>query len=401
MCVYAISGGTGAHMADLCAAAGLALPTLNQTTQDTLHEWIPTYLRVSNPVDNGGHPVGDWRGRRILDTLVADPDVAVIICPITGAFPPMSDTLATDLVEVAETTDKLICVVWGSPVGTEHAYRDILLGSSKVAVFRTFGNCVSAVRAWFDHHRFRARHRSPFVRLDVRPSAAADAAHRWLAGSGALTEFQSKQVLAAYGIAVTREEVVTSAAAAARAAMAIGGPVVLKASSPDLGHKSDLGLVRVGLRSAGEVRAAYAELVDRAGEVAPGVALDGVLVAEMVEGGVEAVVGLSTDDLFGPTVMVGLGGVLVEVLGDVTFRVPPFDRREAERMVAELRGAALLGGVRGRPPADVDALVDVVMKVQRLGLDLAGEVAELDVNPLVVQPEGLGAVALDALVLRR
>ena len=102
------------------------------------------YLRVSNPVDNGGHPVGDERGRKILDALVADPDVGLLICPITGAFPPMSDSLAQDLVDVAETTDKPICVIWGSPVGTEHAYRDILLGSSRVTVFRTFGNCVTA-----------------------------------------------------------------------------------------------------------------------------------------------------------------------------------------------------------------------------------------------------------------
>ena len=163
MCIYAISGGTGAHMADLCAAAGLRMPALSRRHPGALYEWIPRYLRVSNPVDNGGHPVGDERGRKILDTLVADPDVAALICPITGAFPPMSDRLAQDLVDVAETTDKPICVIWGSPVGTEHAYRDILPRSSKVAVFRTFGNCVTAVKAWLDYHRFRQDHVSPFT----------------------------------------------------------------------------------------------------------------------------------------------------------------------------------------------------------------------------------------------
>ena len=118
-----------------------------------------------------------------------------------------------------------------------------------------------------------------------------------------------------------------------------------------------------------------------------------------VTGGVETVVGVSHDDLFGPVVMVGLGGVFVEVLGDVTFRVPPFDEDEAERMVRELTGAALLDGVRGARPADVGALVDAIMKVQRLALDLArATIAELDVNPLVVRPRG--AVALDALVIR-
>lgn len=129
---------------------------------------------MTNPVDNGGHPVGDWRGRKIIDAILADPEVGVLICPITGPFPPMSDKLAQDLVDAAEQTDKLVCVVWGSPVGTEAAYRETLLGSSKVATFRTFANCITAVRAYLDHHRFVAAYRSPSTRLPAlprRPSA--------------------------------------------------------------------------------------------------------------------------------------------------------------------------------------------------------------------------------------
>lgn len=113
--VYSISGGTGAHFSDLATEAGLSLPTLSRAKQDELHQWIPQYLNVANPVDNGGHPVGDWRGRKIIDAILADPSVGVLICPITGPFPPMSDKLAQDLVDAAEQSDKLICVVWGSP----------------------------------------------------------------------------------------------------------------------------------------------------------------------------------------------------------------------------------------------------------------------------------------------
>lgn len=113
--VYSISGGTGAHFSDLATEAGLTLPTLSQAKQDELHQWIPAYLNVANPVDNGGHPVGDWRGRKIIDAILADPAVGVLICPITGPFPPMSDRLAQDLVDAAEASDKLICVIWGSP----------------------------------------------------------------------------------------------------------------------------------------------------------------------------------------------------------------------------------------------------------------------------------------------
>jgi acyl-CoA synthetase (NDP forming) len=155
----------------------------------------------------------------------------------------------------------------------------------------------------------------------------------------------------------------------------------------------------VGVAKSGEVRATYGRLVERAEAAAPYAAVDGVLVSELVTGGTEVVLGVADDELFGPTVMLGIGGVFVEVLRDVTFRVPPFDRAEARRMVSDLRGAPLLTGTRGRPAADIGALADAIMRVQRLATDLAGEVAELDINPLVVRPKDV--VAVDALVVCR
>jgi acyl-CoA synthetase (NDP forming) len=251
---------------------------------------------------------------------------------------------------------------------------------------------VQAVRAYFDHHAFAARYASAFAKPVLKPSPAKAKVTPLLAAAGpgsTLTEHDAKQVLAAYGIGVTREEVVTSAAAAVKAAGRIGYPVVLKASSSAIAHKSDAGLVKVGLQTAKEVRAAYDAIAPHS---------DGtVLVSELISGGTECVVGVSHDDLFGPTVMFGLGGVFVEVFEDVTFRVPPFTKDEAARMVDEVRGAALLRGARGRPKGDVRALVDTLMKVQRLAVDCAAEIAELDINPLVVLPKGV--VALDALLV--
>ena len=391
VCVYAISGGTGAHMSDMAAAAGLRLPDLTKKTQQTLRQWIADYLRVSNPVDNGGAPSGDERGRMILDTLVADPNIDLIIVPITGALPSMANRLSQDLADVAETTDKPICVIWGSPSYNVTAYKT-LRDSSRLAVFHTFANCVGAVRAYFDYHEFRGRYSSPFAKPITRPLPAAKAARAILKDAdGALSEYESKQLLSAYGIPITEERLCSSKAEAVRAAGAIGYPVVLKVSSPTILHKSDLGLVRVGVPNAKEVRAAYDELMAADGA-------EGVLVSELVSGGVETVVGIAQDELFGPTVMFGLGGVFVEVLKDVTFRVPPFDRDEARRMVEEVRGFPLLQGARGRPKADVKALVDVIVKVQRLALDLSGDLSELDINPLMVLPKG--AVAVDALAVR-
>ncbi|CAM5670230.1 CoA-binding protein OS=Streptomyces alboniger OX=132473 GN=CP975_15195 PE=4 SV=1 [Streptomyces alboniger] len=397
--VYSISGGTGAHFSDLATEAGLPMPTLGEAKQAELHQWIPEYLSVANPVDNGGHPVGDWRGRRIIDAILDDPQVGVVICPITGPFPPMSDQLAQDLVDAAERTDKLVCVVWGSPVGTEDAYRKTLLGSSRVATFRTFANCITAVRAHLDHHRFTAHYRSPFDEAPRTPSPSFRKAQALMRPGQQLSEHAAKQLLRAYGIRVPREQLVTSAAAAVRAAGLVGYPVVMKASGAQLAHKTELGLVKVGLTSASQIRDAYRELTDIARY--EGVDLDGVLVCQMVERGVEMVVGVTHDALFGPTVTVGLGGVLVEVLRDTAVRVPPFGDDQAEAMLSELRGRALLDGVRGGPPADVDALVEVVQRVQRMALELGDELSELDINPLMVLPRGQGAVALDALAVCR
>lgn len=397
--VYSISGGTGAHFSDLATEAGLALPTLDRAKQDELHQWIPEYLNVANPVDNGGHPVGDWRGRKIIDAILADPAVGVLICPITGPFPPMSDRLAQDLVDAAEATDKLICVIWGSPVGTEDAYRTTLLGSSRVATFRTFGNCITAVRAYLGHHRFTAAYRSPFDEAPRTPSPSFRKAQALMRPGQQLSEHAAKQLLRAYGIRVPREQLVTSAAAAVRAAGLVGYPVVMKASGPQLAHKTELGLVKVALTSASQIRDAYRELTDIARY--EDVPLDGILVCQMIERGVEMVVGVTQDDLFGPTVTVGLGGVLVEVLHDAAVRVPPFGEDQARAMLTELRGHALLEGVRGAPPADVDALVEVILRIQRMALELGDDLSELDINPLMVLPRGQGAVALDALAICR
>ncbi|MCA1846567.1 MAG: acetate--CoA ligase family protein [Actinobacteria bacterium] len=208
-------------------------------------------------------------------------------------------------------------------------------------------------------------------------------------------EHSSKIVLAEYGIPVTHDLLCTSAREAERAAEEIGYPVVMKACSPNLLHKSDLGLVEIGVPTAPAVRETYARIVESAGDTG----LEGVLVCEMVAGGVETTLGVVQDELFGPVLMFGLGGIAVEIFRDVTFRVPPFDKREARRMVEEIRSFPLLAGARGRPKADVSAIVDAIMKLQRLAVDLANDIAELDINPLLAKPDG--AVALDALVVAR
>lgn len=394
--IYSISGGTSAHMADWAGAAGLRLPELTQETQDLLHDWIPEFLRVSNPVDSGGIATGDERGPKILGAILADPNVDVLIVPIAGSFSPISDRFAGDIVEAARTSGKIVCVIWGSPRTDEPGYRDVLLGSG-LPVFRSARNCLTAVKAYFDWHGFRRRYRSPFTGAPT--AASAPDARKLLDTGRALSEHRSKEILRAYGIPVTRDALTRNATAAVRAAEEIGYPVVLKVCSPVLLHKSDLGLVRVDLSTPKEVRAAYKDLMARALSATDRKQIEGVLVSEMIRGGVETILGVVRDELFGPVVMFGLGGIAVEVYRDVTFRVPPFDRDEARRMIEEIRALPLLQGARGAPPADLDALADAITAVQRLALDLSGELAELDVNPLMALPDG--CVALDALAVAR
>ncbi|HEY5172591.1 MAG TPA: acetate--CoA ligase family protein [Acidimicrobiia bacterium] len=402
VCVYAISGGTGAHMADVLADVGLRLPDLTKESQRQLHDGlVPSYLRVSNPVDCGGPPVADARGRKILDVILADKNVDILVIPITGAVVTFSEPFTRDIIEAARHTTKPVFVVWGAPAGTDDTYYKRLLDGG-LPVFRTFHNCVAAVKSYADYWTFSARYRSPFDDAAREPSPAARKARKLLDGlrpGEALSEWSSKRLIRAYGIKTSTDVLCDTAAAAVRAAKKIGFPVVMKVSSPDLLHKTEAGVVKLGVSSAAEVRAAYDELLRRAEKADRHVRIDGVLVSETVSGGVDTIVGVSTDELFGPVVTIGLGGIFVEVFGDVTFRVPPFSDDEARRALHELKGLKLLEGVRGRAPVDIDALVATVMKVQRLAVDLAGDVRELDINPLVVRPRG--AVALDALVVKQ
>jgi acetyltransferase len=192
-----------------------------------------------------------------------------------------------------------------------------------------------------------------------------------------------------------------SAEAAVEAATRLGFPVVLKVDSPDILHKTEAGVVRLNLRGAAQVRAAYAEILARAKAYAPQARIIGVSVQEMVGEGVEVIVGVSCDPQLGPVLLFGSGGVMVEVYNDVALRRCPITRREAQAMIAEVKGARLLQGFRGQRAGDVEALADTLVRVSHLAMYMEGHLAELDINPLMVLPSGQGVKAVDALVVLR
>ena len=215
----------------------------------------------------------------------------------------------------------------------------------------------------------------------------------------ALSEHRSKQLIHAWGVPTTRESLVTTSAEAVDAAQNIGYPVVLKVDSPDILHKTEAGVVRVGLQNAEQVAAAYDEIMSNARVYAPTGVLNGVLVQELVAGGTEVIVGVSYDDQLGPVLLFGTGGIMVEVYNDVALRLCPINLEEAREMIGQVKGAKLLQGFRGSPKGDVAALAETLVQVSQLAANLEGQLSGLDINPLIVLPEGQGVKAVDALAL--
>jgi acyl-CoA synthetase (NDP forming) len=215
-----------------------------------------------------------------------------------------------------------------------------------------------------------------------------------------LTEFRSKQVLGAYGVPCTPERLCASADEAVAAAREIGTPVALKVMSPDILHKTEAGVIALNLSDEVEIRRSYGRLLEAADSYDPKARIDGVLCQGMAAGAVaEAIVGLLVDPQFGPAVIFGMGGVMVEVLGDRSLGIPPLDRRTAGRMIEQTRTSRILKGFRGGPPADLEALIDVLIAVGNLAVDWSDRIEALDINPLLVFPEGRGVVAVDALLV--
>lgn len=398
--LYSISGGSGTLMAEVAESSGVPVPVLSETTQRALREIIPDYLTVANPVDNGAQfllSAPPAQRRRVFELIAADEAVDVIVVGITGALGRLTDQFAEDVVAFADQLHKPIVATWNSFKTDERGFSALV--DAGIPLFRSFRNCFAALAAfaWYRDRATSFRVRAPLpVRLpDGARPVLEDAAHR---PAGPLPVRQARQVLEAFGVPLVAEGVATSAAEAGRLASAIGFPVVMKVASPDLAHRSDAGLVRLGVHGTAEARTVYGELVEAAGSVVPRVRVEGVQVQEQLWGGTEMIVGVTGDDVLGPAVMAGTGGLFAELLEDVAVCPLPLDRADVLDMVRSLKGAALLAGARGRPPADVDALVDLVMAVAAMAAACGDQLVEMDLNPVVVRSKGEGALAVDWLL---
>lgn len=386
------SGGAGVLMADRAEEIGLSVPELAPETKSSLQAVIPAFGSVKNPVDVTAQFIADPALLRTsLEVVLRDARVDAAIFYL-GLMERFADQVVANLREVKQKTSKPLIVAWAA--APEAALR--ALREAGICALPSATRAVNALRGLVEYAE--ARRRSESARggrkpLDVGRGAGSAEGRR------VLTAGESLQLLSRYGIKVARARLSRSASEAVQAAAEIGYPVALKVESPEIRHKTDAGALRLNVSGPDEVARCFDELVTSARQYAPAAAIRGILVQEMVREGTEVIVGLHQDAQFGPVVMVGLGGIFVEVLGDVAFRAVPLTHADAEEMLGELRGGRVLEGVGGRPPADVPSVIEVLLAISRLAEDRSQEVAELDINPLLVLPAGRGAVAVDALAI--
>jgi acyl-CoA synthetase (NDP forming) len=392
--LYSVSGGSTTLMAETAETFGVQAPELTAETQKKLHTYLRSDLTVRNPIDNGGtFVIAAPQDKRIevLNLIANDPNVDVVVVGITGAFGALSDGMAEDLLTWAPTAPKPVVATWNSVVVEGKGYPALV--QSGVPIFRSFRKCFQALRAFNDYQMRRGTFRNRS--WATKPLSAAQA--KALAKPGIVETAAAKALLAEAGIPLVREDLVDSAPAAKASASGMGFPVAMKLASPDFPHKSDVGLVKLGIASAEDAARVHDELVARAKSLKADARIDGVVLQEMVKGGVEMIVGLSNDPQLGPALTIGAGGVYAELLRDVAIRPLPVDETDVRDMIAELRLGKLLDGFRGSPVVNKDALVKTALAVASLGLSAKGKLAELDLNPVIVLPDR--AVAVDFLAV--
>ena len=387
------AGGPGILATDALERSGLSLSRFELETIRTLEEQLPDAASAANPVD----VLGDARADRYsfaLDTVSNDPNVDGLLIVLTPQAMTEINATAHEVGEIAQKTNKpiLACFMGEAKV------------QSGIAVLQDYGvpnypfpeRAAQSFKAMAEYREVRKRSSPEFVHYEVDKDSVRSIIEEVLSeGRVTIGDFEAREILTAYGMKIPQSELAATPEEAIEIARKIGYPVVLKIASPDILHKTDIGGVKVNLANQEEVQDAYELMVYRAQRYIPEARIWGCLVQEMVpSGGIEVLIGMNRDPQFGPLVTFGLGGIYVETLKDVTFRVAPFSRQEAQEMLSEIRAHALLDGVRGQPEVDKDAIVAVLLRIGQLVQDFP-QILELDINPLMVYPRSQGAIAID------
>lgn len=399
--IIASSGGHGVVMADLCVEAGLELAVLSEETRRKLAEWLPPHASVANPVDfTGMDLVNDGLLQACTGIMADDPEVDFIVFSYWVSRN-LEATAREELIKTIKSVSKPVIAVIMSVAGEAVLEHTVYLRGQGIPVTIGLEPAVKAIRKVYDY----SVKASSVKREIIRPagSGAVREVEKLLAGvpaGAAISGKMAGEILSAYGVQFAGEGCAASVGEAVELAGKMGYPVALKIDSPDIPHKTEARGIKLNLASAGQVEEAYKEIMANAMKYNPGAKVKGVLVQEMLKEGTEVIVGIGRDPAFGPTVLFGLGGIFVEQLGDVSLRVAPVCENDAWEMLQEIKGSGILDGVRGKPPVDKKAIVDIILRLSQLAEDFP-RIAELDINPLIVFEEGKGARAVDALIVTK
>ena len=390
------SGGPGIVAADACSRRAIELPLPSTGLAGRLRRLLPPAASVANPVDMTADANGA-RYRRSLESLLgsSEYDAALVIATPTGTL--TSEAVVRAIAAGRERSKKpVVACLFGL---TDISSSVGMLEEAGIPTFTFPEEAVEALAGLVTYRRWRARPRTRVRHFRVdRARARRTIRAARAAGLSVLPEYQARDLLRAYGLSFPAAGTARTVEEAVRLADRFGYPVVLKVASPDISHKTDVGGVRLGLASAEAVRSAWSEMRATVRARAPKARIAGFEVEAQVPSGPEVLIGLQRDPHFGPILAFALGGIYVEAMKDVTFRLAPIVSLSAENMVRSLRGFPVLQGMRGSPPGDLPALCEAIERVSQLAVELP-EVAELDLNPLIVRPEGSGVIAVDARVV--
>jgi acyl-CoA synthetase (NDP forming) len=393
------SGGGGGWIADACVAAGLQVPVLDPATRALIDPHLPSYGTSQNPVDGTAQAIREI-GYGELARLVGCSDRVDSVIVVTSAR--SAETFERErenLFRVAREISKPI-LMWSYTLPSPASVR--LLGEAGYPLYTNMRNCARTAAAMAQYRSLRERIlRVPEIRPASGGARRARVRERLAAAGPLLCEHESACLLSEYGIAFAKARLALHAEDAVAAAAELAAPVALKVQSPDIPHKTEAGAVALDVEGAQAVRRAYEAVLAAARRHNPAASIRGVLVQRMAPQGIEIVLGIHRDALFGPLLMAGLGGIHVEALRDVAFAPVPVSAARARELLGRLRGRRVLDGARGGPGADVDALIGLMVALSEFAGDHAGEVAGIDLNPVIVHPQGRGVSVVDALILKR
>ena len=389
------SGGPGILAADACDRSSLHLILIRKKTADRLREFLPPTASVYNPVDIIGDASHE-RYEKTMEVILKDKLIEAVLILLTPTAAVDPEAVARGIVELAKDADKPIMTVFMGEKRVRAARK--IFQDHAIPTYNYPEDAIAALDAMLSYRQWREQPERQYrgFEADTRGVrkifASVVKQHRH-----DLIESEARRILKAYGFKLPESRTARTTKEAVKAASEIGYPVVMKIASPDVLHKSDMGGVRVGLENETMVEDAFFEITSNIQLRQPRARILGVMVQEMIPQGREVILGITRDIQFGPMIMFGLGGIYVEVLKDVAFRIAPLSVEEADAMIRDIRSFPLLRGVRGEPPADIEGIRDALLRLSQMAIDFP-EIIEADINPLLVCPEGQGVVALDARI---